>query len=58
MADELIIYKTDDGKAGGSPDYAAMRDFISAVQKLVIKDIVKYTDEKIAATKSVVNDRL
>lgn len=56
MADELIIYKTDDGKADGSPDYAAMRDFISAVQKLVIKDVVKYADQKIAATKLITNN--
>lgn len=56
MADELIIYKTDDGKVGDSPDYAAMRDFISVVQKLVIKDVVKYADQKIAATKLITNN--
>ena len=38
----------------GVPDYAAMQDFISAVQKLVIKDIVHYAGKKIAATKEVV----
>ena len=38
----------------GEPDYAAMQDFISAVQKLVIKDVVEYADKKIAATKEVV----
>ncbi|MBR6311208.1 MAG: restriction endonuclease subunit S [Paludibacteraceae bacterium] len=38
----------------GAPDYEAMQNFISAVQKLVIKDVVKYADRKIAATKSVV----
>lgn len=38
----------------GSPDYAAMQDLISAVQKLVIKDVVAYADRKIAATKAVV----
>ena len=38
----------------GSPDYAIMQDFISAVQKLVIKDVVAYADRKIAATKAVV----
>ena len=39
----------------GVPDYEAMQDFISAVQKLVIKDVVKYADKKIGATKAVVN---
>ena len=38
----------------GAPDYAAMQDFISAVQKLVIKDVVKYADTRIAATKKTV----
>jgi hypothetical protein len=32
-----------------------METFISAIQKLVIKDIVLYADRKIAATKIVVN---
>ena len=36
-----------------TPDYEAMQDFISAVQKLVIQDVVKFTDGKIAATKKV-----
>lgn len=36
------------------PNYAIMETFISAIQKLVIKDVVLYADEKIAATKSVV----
>ena len=39
----------------GAPDYGAMQDFISAVQKLVIKDVVQYADKKIGATKAVVN---
>ena len=39
----------------GMPDYEAMQNFISAVQKLVIKDVVKYADKKIGATKAVVN---
>ena len=38
----------------GKPDYDAMETFISAVQKLVIKDVVMYSDKKIAATKGVV----
>ena len=37
------------------PDYAFMETFISAVQKLVIKDVVLYADKKIAATKQAVH---
>lgn len=37
----------------GKPDYAYMQTLISAVQKQVIKDVVYYADEKIAATKTV-----
>ena len=37
----------------GNPDYEAMEKFISAVQKLVIKDVVQYADKKISATKEV-----
>ncbi|MFM7408742.1 MAG: restriction endonuclease subunit S [Cuspidothrix sp.] len=37
------------------PNYAIMETFISAIQKLVIKDVVLYADRKIAATKTVVN---
>ena len=37
----------------GKPDYAYMQTLISAVQKQVIKDVVRYADEKIAATKTV-----
>ena len=36
------------------PDVALMQTFISAVQKLVIKDVVHYADQKIAATNQVV----
>ena len=35
----------------GVPDYDAMETFISAVQKLVIKDVVLYADRKIAVAK-------
>ena len=38
----------------GKPDYEAMETFISAVQKLVIKDVVKYADDRIAAAKDTV----
>jgi hypothetical protein len=40
-----------------SPDYYLMETFISAIQKLVIRDVVLYADDKIAATKSVVNKK-
>ena len=36
------------------PDYATMETFIKAVEKLVIKDVVLYADNKIKATKNVV----
>jgi hypothetical protein len=32
-----------------------METLISAIQKLVIKEVVLYTDRKIAATKTAVN---
>ena len=38
----------------GKPDYEAMELLISAIQKLVIKDVVLYAERKIAATKQVV----
>lgn len=37
------------------PDYEIMEIFISAIQKLVIKDVVIYADRKIAATKDIIN---
>ena len=40
---------------GGVPDYEFMENYISAIQKLVIKDVVLYADSKIEATKSIVN---
>ena len=49
-ADALdIMLPTKDGK----PDYDAMATLISAVQKLVIKDVVLYADKKIEKTKEV-----
>ncbi|OIP52806.1 hypothetical protein AUK10_03365 [Candidatus Gracilibacteria bacterium CG2_30_37_12] len=36
------------------PDYKLMETLVSAIQKLVIKDVVLYADRKIEATKSVV----
>ena len=37
------------------PDYSAMEVLISAIQKLIIKDVVLYSDRKIAATKQCCN---
>jgi len=39
----------------GAPDYKKMSTIISAIQKLVIKDVVLYADRKITATKTVIN---
>ncbi len=38
----------------GMPDYKTMELILSAVQKLVIKDVVAYSDRKIKATKDVI----
>lgn len=38
----------------GKIDFAFMENFISAIKKLAIKDVVKYSDAKILATKQVV----
>jgi Type I restriction modification DNA specificity domain len=35
------------------PNYVIMETFISAIQKLIIKEVVLYADKKIAATKEV-----
>ena len=53
VQDKYIMLPVRDG----APDYAAMQDFISAVQKLVIKDVVKYAEDKINATKKVVKNK-
>lgn len=51
-ADELnIMLPTKNGK----PDYDSMEILISAIQKLVIKDVVLYANRKIKATKDVVS---
>lgn len=49
-ADELDIWLPT---KNNQPDYVGMEVFISAIQKLVIKDVVLYADRKIAATKSI-----
>ena len=52
-ADELDIQlPTQDGK----PDYDVMATLISAVQKMVIKDVVLYADRKIEKTKEVIRN--
>lgn len=38
----------------GKPDYETMERFISAIQKLVIKDVVQFTDRKLDTYKSIV----
>ena len=50
-ADKLnIMLPAKDGK----PDYKTMETLISAIQKLVIKSVVLYSDRKINATKEVI----
>jgi hypothetical protein len=39
------------------PDYKTMEILISAIQKLVIKDVVLYANKKITTTKKVVDDK-
>ncbi|WP_236863647.1 restriction endonuclease subunit S [Campylobacter devanensis] len=39
----------------GNIDFEFMNNFIKAIKKLVIKDVVLYTDNKIKATKSIVS---
>lgn len=41
----------------GLPDYKYMETLISAIQKLVIKDVVLYADLKIAETKNIIQKR-
>ena len=42
----------------GVPDYIFMESLISAVQKLVIKEVVQYADREIAATQQVISQSL
>lgn len=50
-ADELNIMLP---VKNGVPDYAFMETIISAVHKLVIKDVVLYADRRLAATKQAI----
>ena len=52
-ADELFIQLP---VKNGTPDFETMELLISSVHKLVIKDVVLYSDKKIAATKKIVSD--
>ncbi len=38
-----------------APDYEKMATIISAIHKLVIKDVVTYSDKKLAATKKIID---
>lgn len=42
----------------GKIDFDFMETFISAIKKLAIKDVVLYSDQKIAATRAVVSPKL
>ena len=42
----------------GDIDFDFMELFVSAIQKLVIKDVVLYADAKIEATKKIINKSL
>lgn len=50
VKDKYIKLPQNNGKI----DFAFMETFISAMKKLAIKDVVKYSDAKISATKQVV----
>lgn len=51
-ADELYIKLPT---KNGSPDYNSMDTYIRAIEKLVIKNVVKYADEKLKTYKTIVN---
>ena len=53
VKDLYIELPTKDGEI----DLAFMELLISAIQKLVIKDVVQYTDEKVGATKMIVEEK-
>ena len=40
-----------------TPDFSSMETFISAIQKLVIKDVVLYADKKVENTKKAVSNK-
>lgn len=50
LPDLKIVLPTNNNKI----DYPFMSDFIKVIEKIVIKDLVEWTDKKIATTKEVV----
>ncbi|NJK71616.1 MAG: hypothetical protein HC932_05260 [Thermales bacterium] len=52
---QSINFKIHLPTTNNQPDYATMENFIAAIQKLVIKDVVLYADQKISATKSAIS---
>lgn len=50
---QMIDFKIYLPKNNNQPNYALMETFITAIQKLVIKDVVQYADRKIEATKEI-----
>ncbi len=53
--EKIIEHFQTTGFIDRKPDYDKMGLIISAIHKLVIKDVVKYSDAKINATKKVVS---
>ena len=51
LSDALEVMLPEKGR---QPDYQAMETLISAVQKLLIRDVVLYADSKIDAAKEAV----
>ena len=51
VKNKYILLPTKDGEI----DFEYMEKFISAVQKIIIADVVKYSEEKISAYRQVVN---
>ena len=39
----------------GDPDYDFMKTLISAIHKIIIKEVVEYADKKISVTKLIIN---
>ncbi len=52
---QSLQFKVQLPEASNKPDYFLMETLVSAVQKLVIKDVVAYADEKIVAHKEVID---
>ncbi|TNY48478.1 restriction endonuclease, partial [Streptococcus pyogenes] len=50
VKDEMILLPVVDDEV----EFDFMEDYTRAISKLAIKDVVKYTDKRIEATKTVV----